>query len=218
MATRRRGRRTQEERTATMRTRLLQATIECLVEHGYVGTTTTAVVARAGVSRGAILHHFPTKADLVATAVEYAFELRVEAFRKNFARLPRDEGLVEAVLDALWKEINGPTYFAWLELVVAARTDPALRKKVAPIAALWTEGIDTAFREIFGVPRSADKHPIALAPVVTFTTMEGLALEKIARADDPSLEKRVLRALKTIAPLATWSSFPQSLPSGHDDK
>src|SRR4051812_46618887 len=80
VATRRRGRRTQEERTATMRARLLQATVDCLIDHGYAGTTTTAVVARAGVSRGAILHHFPTKADLVAAGVEYVLEQRNAVF------------------------------------------------------------------------------------------------------------------------------------------
>ena len=57
-------RRTQEERTAAMRERLLNATVECLYELGYAKTTTTAIVERAGVSRGAQLHHFPTKADL----------------------------------------------------------------------------------------------------------------------------------------------------------
>lgn len=194
-----------------MRTRLLQATVDCLVDVGYASTTTTAVVERAGVSRGAILHHFPTKADLVATAVEYAFQLRLEAFRQNFARLPKDERLIDGVLAALWKEVNGPTYHAWMELVVAARTDPELRKKVSWVAARWSESIDATFREIFGVPRTPDKHPLALAPIVTFTIMEGLALEKIARADDPTLEKRVFKALRMIAPLATLNKMPAPL-------
>lgn len=196
-----------------MRTRLLQATVDCLVDHGYAATTTTAVVERAGVSRGAILHHFPTKADLVATAVEYAFQLRIEAFRQNFSRLPRDESLIDGVLAALWKEVNGPTYQAWMELVVAARTDPELRKKVAQVGARWSESIDSTFREVFGVPRTPDQHPLALAPIVTFTIMEGLALEKIARADDPALEKRVLKALRLIAPLASLNKLPAELPT-----
>jgi AcrR family transcriptional regulator len=213
MATRRRGRRTQEERTATMRNRLLQATIDCLVDEGYANTTTTAVVERAGVSRGAILHHFPTKADLVASAVEYAFQLRIQAFRDNFARLPKDERLVEAVLDALWKEINSPTHHAWLELVVAARTDKDLRKKLAPVAMMWADSVDVTYREIFGIPREPGKHPHAIAPIVTFTILEGLTLEKIARADDPTLEKRVIKALKGIAPLGTLTKMPKAMPA-----
>ena len=61
----------QEERTRAMRARLLEATIECLVERGWAGTSTTVVSQRAGVSRGAQLHHFPTKNALVLAAVEH---------------------------------------------------------------------------------------------------------------------------------------------------
>jgi AcrR family transcriptional regulator len=194
-----------------MRARLLQATVDCLIESGYVNTTTTAVVARAGVSRGAILHHFPTKADLVATAVEYVLEQRNAKFRETFSKLPRDETFVDAVIASLWKEVDGEMFHAWIELVVASRTDKELHKKVKPLAARWMEMIDSTFRLIFGVERVRGKHPLALAPIVTMTVLYGLALEKIARPDDPSLEKRVLRALKTIAPLATLPYLPAKL-------
>src|SRR3989337_1785880 len=66
----------QEERSRAMRQRLLEATIECLGERGWAGTSTTLVSRRAGVSRGAQLHHFPTKADLVVAAVEHLTEVR----------------------------------------------------------------------------------------------------------------------------------------------
>ncbi|MCC7111854.1 MAG: TetR/AcrR family transcriptional regulator [Deltaproteobacteria bacterium] len=206
MATRRRGRRTQAERTAAMRERLLEATVECLVELGYTGTTTTAVVKRAGVSRGAILHHFPTKQDLVSTAVEYVLDRRNAAFVQRFASsLPprRDERFVEALMQALWTEVDGPLFYAWLELVVASRTDPELRTRVGKIAERWTETTDLGFREIFGLPRQPGRHPHALAPIFSFMVLNGLALEKLARPHASDVEKRVLRALKTMAPLAT---------------
>ena len=66
----------QEERTRAMRARLLEATVELLVEKGYAGTSTTLVSERAGVSRGAQLHHFPTKQDLVVAAVRHVTEVR----------------------------------------------------------------------------------------------------------------------------------------------
>lgn len=189
-----------------MRERLLEATVECLVELGYTGTTTTAVVKRAGVSRGAILHHFPTKQDLVSTAVEYVLEKRNAAFVQRFASsLPprRDEGFVEALMQALWTEVDGPLFYAWLELVVASRTDPELRTRVGKIAERWTETTDLGFREIFGLPRQAGRHPHALSPIFTFMVLNGLALEKLARPHAADVEKRVLRALRTMAPLAT---------------
>jgi len=208
MATRRRSKRTQEERSATMRNRLLQATVDCLVDHGYAGTSTTAVIERAGVSRGAILHHFPTKADLVATAVEFILEKRNEAFAASFAEIAKDESLIDGVIFALWKEISGPTFYAWLELLVAARTDPVLRKKVVPISQRWADSVDLTFRSIFGLDRDPGHHPLALAPIVTFMMMEGLALERIARNDDGTLEKRVIKALKAMAPLAALTAVP----------
>lgn len=189
-----------------MRERLLEATVECLVELGYTGTTTTAVVKRAGVSRGAILHHFPTKQDLVTTAVEYVLDKRNAAFVQRFASsLPprRDERFVEALMQALWTEVDGPLFYAWLELVVASRTDPELRTRVGKIAERWTETTDLGFREIFGLPRQPGRHPHALAPIFSFMVLNGLALEKLARPHASDVEKRVLRALKTMAPLAT---------------
>src|SRR5579885_2239947 len=83
-----RVRRTQRERSAAMRSRLLEATIDCLYEVGYSRTTTIEVAARAGVSRGAQLHHFPTKKRLVLVAVRYLLDKRLEEFRDAFAKLP----------------------------------------------------------------------------------------------------------------------------------
>src|SRR5580700_10650527 len=83
-----RVRRTQGERSAAMRERLLDAAIDCLYELGYSGTTTIEVAARAGVSRGAQLHHFPTKEHLVTLAVRHVLAKRLEEFRTAFAALP----------------------------------------------------------------------------------------------------------------------------------
>src|SRR5215470_16496508 len=73
-------RRTQAERSAATQARLLDAALQCLVELGYAGTTTTVVAERAGVSRGAQLHHFPTRAALVAAAVEQRYAAVLELF------------------------------------------------------------------------------------------------------------------------------------------
>ena len=56
----------------------MEVTIDCLTELGWAGTTTTEVSQRAGVSRGAQLHHFPSKQDLVVAAVEHLTERRRE--------------------------------------------------------------------------------------------------------------------------------------------
>ncbi|ALX03252.1 TetR family transcriptional regulator [Aeromicrobium erythreum] len=115
-----------------MRLRLMEATVECLVELGWSGTSTTVVSQRAGVSRGAQLHHFPSKQALVVGAVEHLTERRRHAMADTVRTLP-DVGRTRAVLDVLAEQFTSPVFFAALELWVAARTDPDLREAVAPL-------------------------------------------------------------------------------------
>lgn len=122
----------QGERTRAMRLRLMEATIDCLVELGWAGTTTTVVSKRAGVSRGAQLHHFPSKQDLVVAAVGHLTERRREDMKPAATQLP-ERGRTRAVLEILSQQFVSPVFFAALELWVAARTDADLRTEVAPL-------------------------------------------------------------------------------------
>ena len=122
----------QAERTAAMRLRLMEATVDALVELGWAGTTTTEVSQRAGVSRGAQLHHFPSKQDLVVAAVEHLTERRRDDMHQAVEELPAADR-TRAVLDILAAQFTSPVFFAALELWVAARTDAQLREAVAPL-------------------------------------------------------------------------------------
>lgn len=115
-----------------MRQRLMEATVESIVEVGWAGTSTTVVSQRAGVSRGAQLHHFPSKHDLVVGAVEYVAERRREELDVDTSALPQ-EGRTRAVLELLAGQFTSPVFVAALELWVAARTDPELLARVAPL-------------------------------------------------------------------------------------
>ncbi|OZV79662.1 TetR family transcriptional regulator [Micromonospora echinospora] len=124
----------QQERSRATRTRLLEATVDCLVEHGWSGTTTTVVAARAGVSRGAQLHHYPTRAALVTAAVVHLAERRAAELRAEAEALPAARRL-DRVIDMLAAAFTGPLFVAALELWVAARTDPELRAALVPLEA-----------------------------------------------------------------------------------
>lgn len=117
-----------------MRTRLMEATVESLVEVGWAGTTTTVVSQRAGVSRGAQLHHFPSKQDLVVAAVEHLAQRRRVELTEAASELPATDR-TRTILDILSRHFTGVVFFAALELWVAARTDPDLRETVAPLEA-----------------------------------------------------------------------------------
>ncbi|GLY25435.1 TetR family transcriptional regulator [Micromonospora sp. NBRC 101691] len=125
----------QQERSRATRTRLLEATVDCLVEHGWSGTTTTVVATRAGVSRGAQLHHYPTRAALVTAAVVHLAERRAAELRTEAEALPAGPRRLDRVIDMLAAAFTGPLFVAALELWVAARTDPELRAALVPLEA-----------------------------------------------------------------------------------
>jgi AcrR family transcriptional regulator len=194
MAAAPKARRTQKERTDETRQRLMAATIECLYKLGCSGTTTTEIAERAGVSRGAQLHHFPRKEELVITAVEYLFAQRLREFRAAFKRLPAGAERGRAGLELLWPMFNGPTFYAWLELAVASRTDRELREKVQSLTERFWQDVLRTFREFFA-PAGEVTAEFDTIPGFVFAVLEGLALERIVseRSAEPVLA--LLRAL-----------------------
>ena len=115
-----------------MRQRLLEATAQCLVEHGWAGTSTTLISQRAGVSRGAQLHHFPTKNDLVVAAVEHLSRIRRDELSQAAADLPTGPRRTRAVLQMLGDHFTSEVFIAALELWVAARADETLLAVLGP--------------------------------------------------------------------------------------
>jgi AcrR family transcriptional regulator len=198
-----RPRRTQEERSAATRARLLDATVACLADRGYARTTTTEIARRARVSRGAQLHHFPTKAQLVTTAVEHLFEQRHREVRAAFARLPAGADRATAGVDLLWSIISGATFHAWVELVVAARTDAKLRRTVTGISHRFLDAVTRSFRELFP---DAEGHRDFI-PAFAFAVLQGLALDRMAMPDAPHI-RLVIDRLKLLGRLVLPEERP----------
>jgi AcrR family transcriptional regulator len=191
----------QEERSAETRKRLLDATIECLHELGYAGTTTPEIARRAGVSRGAQLHHYRRKEELVVGALEYVFELRLERFSQVAGELPTDpEERVKALVDLLWPQFKGPTFYAWLELVVASRTDAALREAVRGASNRFMQGVHEVFKVLFGITSDAGyTEPLE---IIIFGMLEALALERVLCTSEQDEQEKLepsLRLIKVIA-------------------
>ena len=171
----RRGPRTQAERRAETRTALLEATIECLAAYGYAGTTTGRVAELAGVSRGAQIHYFRTRADLVAAAMTHLAHKRAEAVRSRLADGP--VGL-EAALDILWEQHQGSGFATTLELWVASRTDAELRKRMheveREVLVEIAQQAEVALGELARHPEFFDGLVFAMA------TIRGLALLQVS--------------------------------------
>ncbi|MFG1906961.1 TetR/AcrR family transcriptional regulator [Kribbella sp. NPDC048928] len=141
----------QQDRSRATRQRLLEAALESLAEVGYAATTVSVVATRAGVSRGAAQHHFPTRADLFAAAVEYMTEVRLAEIRAQAARLPSGSGRTEAIVAMLADVYTGPLFRAALHLWVAASTEEPLRQQIVRLEAHVGRQAHRALLEVLDV-------------------------------------------------------------------
>ncbi|HZN15654.1 MAG TPA: TetR/AcrR family transcriptional regulator [Acidimicrobiales bacterium] len=194
-ATASRPRRTQAERRESTQRAILDATIEGLTKVGYAQLSTNKVVRKAGVSRGALVHHFPTKADLAVAALDRWLTDRIVEFDATFAALRPEDRRDDVAIDILWEMFEGPTFAAWIELVVAARTDERLRPKLVEVNDRFSEGVYESFRRAFDL----DGTDLAFDPLVAvdfaFTVLTGAATGRFL--DDPS-ERAQPQALTTL--------------------
>jgi len=173
----------QQERSRATQQRLLDATIECLVEYGWSGATTTVIAERAGVSRGAQLHHYPTRASLVMAAVEHLADRRAGEIRAEAAALTDTDPArrVGRVLDMLAAAFTGPLFVAALELWVAGRTDPALRSALVPLETRVGREMHRLTVELLGADES--KPGVREAIQATLDLLRGLGVANLLSDD-----------------------------------
>lgn len=121
----------QAEKSAITRRTILDAAVDCLVEEGYTRTTTALIAARAGVSRGAMMHHFPSRLAVLNAVVHHLHQRRLteyKALMKNIdvAEETLTRSAIKKSVEAAWKYVNLPSFVAYQELLAASRTDPEL--------------------------------------------------------------------------------------------
>jgi AcrR family transcriptional regulator len=197
--------RTKAERSAATRLRLLDATIDCLVELGWSGTSTTEVVRRAGVSRGAQVHHYPTKEDLVLAAVEHLCARRMDEYRAALERLPAQERTPAGSVDLLWSVWSGPTLEAWLELVLACRTQPALRARFVEFEHRFFDTALGLFQET-QPEMTVDPEFARLALRFILCLLDGLAVARLGGIDRRDLDA-VVEGFKVLTTLVSPSDL-----------
>lgn len=179
----------QQQRSRSMQHRLLDAAVDCLVERGWAGTTTTLVADRAGVSRGAQLHHYRTKSALLIAAVEHLAERRSAELRAEAAGLPPDGDRLEATIELLASLFTGPLFAAAIEVWVAARTDPALRSALVPVEARFGREVHRLTVELLGANES--RPGVREAVQTTLDLMRGLGVASLL-TDDSARRTRLL--------------------------
>ena len=117
----------QAQKSAATRTLIVEAAARCMIETGYARTTTIAIAEKAGLSRGAMLHHFPAKHDVLQATLEFLFRTRLAALRKALARGVGAGGdRVDRFVAGCWAEASQPALLALTELALAARSERSL--------------------------------------------------------------------------------------------
>lgn len=186
------GQTQQSLKSAQTRARLIEATIRCIVKVGYANTTTPQVAAEAGLSRGAMLHHFENGAALIKAAIIELHEKRLRAFRRAADTENHD---VDTLVHTYWRQLQKPAFIAFHELALAARTQPDLARILQPLQVEFRERFNsqavTLFPEWEG---HRDRFDIAMA--LSQTMLEGMAINLLTRAMDQAMIEPMLKLLE----------------------
>ena len=197
-----------QARSLATRAALLDAAVECLAANGYASLTTNDIARRAGVSRGAQLHHFPTKADLMAASVEHLLDRRLREFQAALSAVAPGAADIDALIDLVWSLFDGPAFVAWVELWVAARTDAVLAATMVGVDRRFTtESRRLAVGALVDLGMN-DTQDFELLRDFTFALLTGLAVQHLVpRGQRPASD--IVDALKAVVPLVLERGGPE---------
>ena len=188
-----------QARSRATRRRILEAAVACLVERGYAGASTTEIGRRAGVSQGALFKHFSSKLDLLGAAVAHLFAQMVHDYERAFSELagqsPGDR--LDGAIRLLRRTFAEPRLQAAFELYVAARTDAALSRTIAPVLRAHRDNLREVARSLFPT-EAARTHDFDAFVDIVLDAMQGAALGAVV-LPDPTREQMALEALERWA-------------------
>ncbi|HEY2042370.1 MAG TPA: TetR/AcrR family transcriptional regulator [Jatrophihabitans sp.] len=180
----------QQDRSRATRQRLLAAAVQSLAELGWNGASVTVVAERAGVSRGATQHHFPTREDLFTAAVDYMSEVRLADYRDSSSRPARRSKTTEAAVSEIVGIYTGPLFRAALQVWVAASADPELRARVVVLEAKLARQAHAVALELLGADESLPG--VRETVMATLDLARGLGLADLL-TDDSRRRRQVVR-------------------------
>lgn len=186
-------RRTQAERTANTREALIDAAISLLHRNGYSGAPTELIAEEAGLTRGALNHHFKARADLMAAVIRSVYEREQHAYQAMAAGTARGSRLSDWP-DMLWEVLSKPSGLAVLEILQASRSDPELAALVAPMQAAVERMSLAAIDSQFG---SADGAEMLPGIRLLVWAVRGLSIAQVL-APDPDEIRRSIDYLRVL--------------------
>ena len=204
-ADRRRGRThlTHGERSAATRERLIEAAMFCLYKHGYAATTTTLVAEEAGFSRGAMLHQFGAKVDLMLAVAQHVVEAQNAFFRQALKAYPRGRDRFVGLTDVTWEALSQPAAIALLEIMMASRSDPELGKRFPKLAEQMAQSQREGAWETAQQAGITDRATVEAMSQLNRAAMQGLSI-LLMFSNDPNAIKPGLDLLRHYKSLLTY--------------
>lgn len=175
------GKTWQQTKSQRTRTTILDAAVDCFYELGYFNTTTEHIAQKAGVSRGAMLHHFATRFDLIEATVEHLNQMRLAMFTEEELSIQSraESSLVEEGIDIYWAQLNTPAFVVFNELRVAARTDKELERVLVPALRAYGRAWYEAIVQVF--PDLAISESFIRTNYMTMYLLEGMATARMTK-------------------------------------
>lgn len=170
--------------------------MECLIALGYAGTSISTIAERAGVSRGAMQFHFPTRSSVIVAVIGHVLQRRLDTYRADMARMPANADFLDYALRAYWRQIAQPEFVAQQELALAARTDPELANHLSAAYRQYVEQSRQPFLEGFPQWKKAGRKYNVAANLAQYL-IEGMTWGRLyGHLDDKSVQD-LLEALRT---------------------
>lgn len=159
--------RTQQQRREETVARLLDASIQTIVEVGYARASAAVIAKRAQVSDGALFRHFATMSDFMAATAHEVMRRQLDAFTKRVAEIPADRPALEDAVNIYWDLSANATNTVMFELLVAARTDEKLRATLQEVLAEYATNILNTAKALPGADRFGEDTFAALVAILT---------------------------------------------------
>ena len=180
------------------RTRIMEAAVELLASSGYSSMSTTEVARRAGLTRAAMLYHFPSRMSLIEAVVHYVTRKRVEMYGDAMANIVPDAKYFDRAIDFAWEQLRTQEFLAFSELSTAARTDPELSAVFTPALAEFDRARRATALKLF--PKQHVEAPwFDLRRDITRFLLEGLAQQGGMAFDAERRTAELIEFLKALA-------------------
>lgn len=187
-----------QARSIATREKLIRAALDVIYDVGYNSASTPEFSRRAGVSRGALLHHFPTRSDIIIAAMEELLGEGTREIREVAAKVALKEVSLGDFVEFLWLLFSDRFFFISLEFINEARTDHELRTRMIPVVRDFHVALDGIWEEFV---KQAEGQPQATLVALNMTVclLRGMGVQTVLK-DDPDYFRAMLETWKVILP------------------